>query len=36
MKQRYPHWSVDQIMDLKAQFQIFDVNADGLIDFVEM
>ena len=36
IKQKFPHWSYEDIMDIKAQFQTFDVNQDGLIDFVEL
>jgi len=36
IKARYPQWSYEQIMDLKAQFQTFDLNQDGLIDFQEL
>ena len=36
LKKRFPFWSVDDIVDLKAQFQSFDRNYDGLIDFEEM
>ena len=34
--QRYPQWNVDDISNFKVQFQLFDMNADGLIDFREL
>lgn len=33
---KYPLWSYEDLMDLKAQFQTFDINQDGLIDFQEL
>ena len=33
---RYPQWTMEDILDLKAQFQSFDLNQDGLIDFNEL
>ena len=36
MAEKYPMWEYDDLMDLKAQFQTFDVNQDGLIDFTEL
>lgn len=36
IKNRFPHWTDEMILDLKAQFQTFDINLDGLIDFQEL
>ena len=33
---QYPMWTSDDILDFKAQFQSFDINQDGLIDFHEL
>ncbi|CAK8678869.1 unnamed protein product [Clavelina lepadiformis] len=33
---RFPQWEPDDIGDYKIQFEIFDLNCDGLIDFKEM
>ncbi|CAH1800795.1 unnamed protein product [Owenia fusiformis] len=33
---RYPRWTADDIQDYKTQFQTFDPNLDGLIDFNEL
>jgi len=32
----FPEWNTEYVMDLKAQFQTFDLNNDGLIDFKEL
>ena len=34
--EKFPKFDVDKIADLKLQFQAFDLNHDGLIDFNEM
>ena len=36
IKEKFPQWIYERIMDLKAQFQTFDINQDGLIDFQEL
>jgi len=36
ISQKYPGWNYEDIMDLKAQFQTFDINQDGLIDYEEL
>ena len=33
---KYPQWKEDNINDFKVQFQNFDLNKDGLIDFEEL
>nr|XP_009860431.1 uncharacterized protein LOC104266302 [Ciona intestinalis] len=33
---RFPQWEAEDIGDYKVQFEIFDLNRDGLIDFKEM
>lgn len=33
---RFPQWESEDIGDYKIQFEIFDLNRDGLIDFKEM
>lgn len=33
---RFPQWSSEDIGDYKIQFEIFDLNRDGVIDFKEM
>jgi len=33
---RYPMWSQANIMELRLQFQTFDIKQDGLIDFHEL
>ena len=33
---RFPNWDVRDISSLKCQFEVFDLNRDGLIDFREM
>jgi len=33
---RFPQWDAEDIGDFKVQFEIFDLNRDGLIDFKEM
>lgn len=34
--EKFPMWTEDNVLELKAQFQTFDVKQDGLIDFVEL
>jgi len=36
VREKYPLWTYEDLMDLKAQFQTFDINQDGLIDFEEL
>lgn len=36
LKEKFPNWTMEQILDLKSQFQTFDLNQDGLIDFQEL
>ena len=36
IRAKYPHWTDEMVLDLKAQFQSFDLNLDGLIDFNEL
>jgi len=36
IREKYPLWTYEDLMDLKAQFQTFDINQDGLIDFEEL
>ena len=36
IRAKYPNWTADAVLDLKAQFQSFDLNLDGLIDFQEL
>eukprot|EP00918_Siedleckia_nematoides_P028946 GHVU01062203.1.p1 GENE.GHVU01062203.1~~GHVU01062203.1.p1 ORF type:complete len:192 (+),score=31.00 GHVU01062203.1:380-955(+) len=36
MAERFENFTVQDILDLKAQFQTFDLNQDGLIDFPEL
>lgn len=33
---KWPQWSETDIMSLRDQFMIFDVNCDGLIDYKEL
>lgn len=33
---KFPKFNLDDIADLKLQFQAFDLNNDGLIDYNEM
>lgn len=33
---RFPQWEPEDIGDFKVQFEIFDLNRDGLIDYKEM
>lgn len=32
----FPDMTSDDIMDMKAQFQTFDINKDGLMDYQEL
>ncbi|XP_014663614.1 PREDICTED: uncharacterized protein LOC106806255 [Priapulus caudatus] len=34
--EKYPNWDASFALDMKAQFQTFDVNQDGFIDFREL
>merc|ERR1712178_187836 len=36
VREKYPLWTYEDLMDLKAQFQTFDINQDGLIDFEDL
>ena len=33
---KYPNLTVDEIRDMRAQFQHYDVNNDGVLDFDEL
>jgi Ca2+-binding EF-hand superfamily protein len=33
---KWPQWNETDIMSLRDQFMIFDVNCDGLIDYPEL
>jgi len=33
---RYPMWSRAHLVELRLQFQTFDIKQDGLIDFHEL
>lgn len=36
IREKYPNWDDNFILDTKAKFQTFDTNQDGVIDFLEL
>ncbi|XP_074643567.1 uncharacterized protein LOC141900532 [Tubulanus polymorphus] len=36
LKAKFPNWETQQLLDMKSQFLLFDLNKDGLIDFDEL
>jgi len=36
LAERYPMWNRDNLIELRAQFQTFDLKQDGIIDFQEL
>nr|XP_046215242.1 uncharacterized protein si:ch211-122l24.6 isoform X5 [Oncorhynchus gorbuscha] len=35
LKDEFPHWTADDLLNLRRQFEIFDTNKDRLLDFSE-
>ncbi|XP_029580941.1 uncharacterized protein si:ch211-122l24.6 isoform X5 [Salmo trutta] len=35
LKNQFPHWTADDLLNLRRQFEIFDTNKDRLLDFSE-
>jgi len=36
LMEKFPMWNIDSLIELRAQFQTFDVKQDGIIDFHEL
>lgn len=36
LKNQFPHWTADDLLNLRRQFEIFDTNKDRLLDFSEL
>ncbi|KAK6302898.1 hypothetical protein J4Q44_G00272530 [Coregonus suidteri] len=35
LKNKFPHWTADDLLNMRRQFEIFDTNKDRLLDFSE-